>query len=315
MSGNAQSMMDKAYWQGAGQFQNDQNRLLQAGQAAGNLSNQNISALSGLAKTNADITTGAVNTGIGVANAYSQQAGALSNTNLMNTNALMQSGQMQQQQAQLPLTAQYQQWQQEQKWPFEMINFLNSAQRGLSQPTFQSGTSSTTASSGSSGSSSPSIAGSVLGVLSSANSIFGKDNKGGIERGIDAITGPAKEDPNAPGSMYPARGGYIKEYIERDNARRRRDYARGGAVSRYSVGGDVPVERGMMMRGRRPPMGPPGMPPGGMGGALPPGPFARQGGLSMGMPPMGGGAMPPPMRGGPLPRGGGDMAGILSMMR
>jgi hypothetical protein len=73
-----------------------------------------------------------------------------------------------------------------------------------------------------------------------------------------------------------------------------RPYARGGAVSRYDVGGSVPVERGMMMMNSRPPMPPPGMGvlPQGM---APPGVFSGGGGGG-GMP-----MMPPP--------------GALNMMR
>jgi hypothetical protein len=303
-AGTAATMMDKAWWSAANQFGSDQNRRLQGAGQLGNLANQAINTDMNLGKLNSDITTGAVNTGINVANAYSTQAGALQNVNMINNNALLQAGNQQQQQNQLPLTAQYQQWQQEQKWPFEMINFLNSAQRGLSIPTTQSGSSNTMGGSMSSGSGSnnPSIAGSVLGVASAVNTLGGKGNVGGLERGYDAIFGPgsiptpASQGVNigavgAPGGPFnqptQARGGRIGDRKWRRVPR----YYGGGAVSRYAVGGDVPVERGLMSRGR-PPM-PMGMPP----GALPPGPFAGGGGLSM------------------PPGGAPDMGGILSMMR
>jgi len=310
-AGTAATMMDKGYWQAANTFGADQTRLQQAGVGLGNLANQNMGALSNLAKTNADITTGAVNTGIGLSNAYAQQAGALSNINLMNTNALLQAGNQQQQQEQLPLTALYQQFQERQKYPFEMVNFLNAAQRGLNFPTTQSGSQVSQAGSSSGSTSTPSTAGSVLGVLSAANSLGGKGNVGGLERGYNALFGGSGDssatspstamnqwyqgtlpgtgaDWANTGGAGAARGGSLRA-IQRRVPR----FYRGGAVSRYAVGGDVPVARGMNLQ-NQPPMPPPGgMSPPSMG-ALPPSPFAASGGLSMPMmPPMPNGGVPP----------------------
>lgn len=298
-TGTAATMMDKAYWNAANVFGTDQSRLQQAGVGLGNLANQNMGALSNLAKTNADITTGAVNTGIGLSNAYAQQAGALSNINLMNTNALLQAGNQQQQQEQLYKTAAYQQFQERQQKPYTDVNFLNAAQRGLNFPTFQSGSQNSTMGSLAGSSSNPSVAGSVLGALSAVNSLGGKGNVGGLERAYNGIFGSGGSGsvntndvmrnaiPSDVWSDYGvtqgnARGGRIK---------RTPRFYRGGAVSRYAVGGDVPVAKGM----QGPPQ--PSMPPGVGGlppGALPPSPFARQGGLSLPqMPPMPNGGVPP----------------------
>lgn len=161
------------YWQGANQFNTDQSRMLTAGSTLGGLANQTQGTLGQLGTAAAGVQGQGITGATGLANAYSGLGGALSNLGLTNTNALLQVGNQQQQQAQQPLTAGYNQFQQAVQWPFQLVNFMNSAQRGLQIPTTTTTNSTTNATQTGSSESSPSAAGGILGTLGGLNSIFG----------------------------------------------------------------------------------------------------------------------------------------------
>jgi hypothetical protein len=351
-SGNAMTMENQAYWNAANQFNTDQSRMQSAGSQLGSLANTNMGALTNLASTNANITSGAINSGIGMAGAYSNLGGALSNTNLINNQALLAAGNQQQQQNQLPLTAQYQQFQQAQQWPFQMVNFMNAAQRGLTIPQYQSGQQSSTSGVTGSSTSNPSIAGDIFGTLGAINTLGSSTDAsgkttGGIPNIYNAVTGPSTSGqqygPPAPQQQTAARGGRIRGYAQggpafgpivsptMGGASRPRVPSIGalgkvgisglmgrrgtqGAQRKFDVGGSVPVKRGIMSR-KKPPA-PQGMgPPGGM----PMPPMGAPGGLPL--PPAAGrgalGGLPPPGPPGgiPMPPRGGPPPGALSAMR
>src|SRR5262245_42274023 len=211
--GQANTMANQAWWNAAGQFNQDMARRMQGGMNLGQLANTSQQTMGQLGQTAAGITSGAVNTGMGLAGAYSNLGGALSNLNLTNTNALLQAGQMQQQQAQLPLTAGYQQFQQAAQWPFQMVNFMNAAQRGLQIPTTTSSQSQMT--SGLTGQKSPSILGGILGTAQAGlglyNDIFGGKGggSGGTTGGGSNIYGPFEQGNVPMGFNQQKRGGYI----------------------------------------------------------------------------------------------------------
>jgi hypothetical protein len=331
MSGNSITAMNDAYKNAASIYASDESRQQAGGIAQTNAANTNMSALGDLASRNATITSGAVQNGINVGNAYSTQAGALSNLNLMNTNALLQAGNQQQQQNQLPLTAQFQQWQQEQQKPYTDASFLSNLQRGLQIPTTTTTNSTSTQGGYNTSSSTPSLPGQIMGGLSSVNTLGATtDAKGNTTGGLQNFGnwvgnqfGGSNNTPppqtidqeisnwsNYGTPATAARGGQIRRYAMGGQtfgpiteprgilSRRRRQ--------EYAVGGDVPVARGM--KSRNMPKGPPGA----LGGLPPPprppaagGPFGRSGGIPM--PP------PPPTAALPRPRDGG--LGALGMMR
>lgn len=238
------------YWNAAGQFNADQARLQQAGTNLGALSTSGIGAQGALGTQAAGITSGAVQTGTGLAGAYSNLGGALSNLGLTNANALLQVGNQQQQQAQNPLTAQYNQFQQAAQWPFQLVNFMNSAQRGLQIPSTtssQSNYNQNTTGYGSSGSS-PSILGGVLGGIGAAASLGsglgGLSGAGGLFSGTSLL---GAQGPIFGASLYNAGnwptqapnygGNPVYSIYRRGGSVGGRGYLRGGRVARRAMGG------------------------------------------------------------------------------
>lgn len=227
MMGQNQTAMAGNFWQGANQFNQDMNRYLQAGTNLGGLANNTMGALGQLGQTAAGIQNTGVGAGINLANAYSGLGGALSNLNMQNTNALLQIGNQQQQQAQNPLTAAYQQYLQQQQYPYNQLSWLANLSSGLRIPSTQNTQSTSTQNVSSN--SSPSILGSILGGASSIlgmgnvsnwlggqlSSLFGSGGGGGgaWPGGIESL----------PGNVYgPAPG-----------------RKRGGAIRGYASGGNV----------------------------------------------------------------------------
>ena len=307
-SGNAQTTMANNYWQGANQFNTDMSRFGQTGAQLGSLAGSSMGALGNLGSQAANVTSGAINSGTGLASAYSGLGGALSNMNQQNAGFLNQMGQQQQQQAQLPLSADYQQFQNAAQWPFQMVNFMNAAQRGLQIPTNQN--TQTQQSQSQSASSSASPFGSILAGAGALGSIPGVSDWVGKLFSGGSGTSP-QEQSGFPGASNGAhtgglrRGGAVSRFAQGGPAFGPTVEPRGvlsRRARRFAVGGSVPVVRGARdasmrrMQGRMQ-----GMPPGGaLGGA---------GGPPMGMPP---GALGGAGRGLPMPPPPG--AGALSMM-
>jgi hypothetical protein len=227
--GQANTALSQNYWNAANQFNTDMQRQMSGGLGMGQLANTTMGALGNLGQQAANITSGAVQTGTGLAGAYSGLGGALSNLNLTNTNALLQAGQMQQAQAQQPLTAAYNQYQQGVQWPYQMVNFMNAAQRGLQIPTTQTGTS--TAQRYGSAYGTPSPLSTLTGLGMAGASIYGATQGGGGGNPADAgVPGSDQAAQNAANTYGPVlvpgarRGGYI------------RNYRRGGPVHLQSGG-------------------------------------------------------------------------------
>lgn len=235
--GQAQTAAANNYWQGANQFQNDMNRQLAVGQGLSTAATNAQGALGSLGQTASTITSGAVNTGTGLSNAYGNTANQLSNLNLANTNALLQAGNQQQQFAQNPLTAQYQQFQQGVQFPYTQLSWLGNLSSGLRIPSTQNTQGTTTQTQ--SASSSPSILGGILGAGSMiagipgvgsalggmAGSLFG--GWGGQGPGGGNISGfPGGMGPTGPSGGAMSSQGWLSGYASGGDVRPARD-ARG----------------------------------------------------------------------------------------
>lgn len=248
MIGQNQSTMAGNWWNMANQFNQDQNRMMTAGINAGGLANSTMGALGQLGQTAAGIQSTGVNSGINTANAYSGLAGALSNLNNANSQALLQIGNQQQQQAQNPLTAAYQQYLTAQQYPYNQLSWLSNLSSGLRIPSTQNTQSTSTQNVSSN--SSPSILGSILG---GASSILGMGNVsnwlGGLFGGGGGGVTPSAT-PNTSGGMNGATwsvptgngfgvgsGGY--QFPAGSGGFGYGTYRRGGHISKYASGGNV----------------------------------------------------------------------------
>ena len=253
MLGQNQTAMAGNYWNSANQFNQDMNRYLQAGTNLGGLANNTMGALGNLGQQAAGVANTGVGAGINMSNAYSGLGGALSNLNLTNSNALLQVGNQQQQQAQLPLTAAYQQYQQGIQFPYQQLSFLNQLQQGLRIPSTQQTQSTQTQNVSSN--SSPSPLGGILGTIGSAMSIPGvSDWVGGLFKGnlgggtvtasptpnMGGVTGATWTPGTGPGTGYqfpPGSGGFGNGPL----TAKRGGHIRREAKRNYSAGGTVPV--------------------------------------------------------------------------
>lgn len=249
-AGAAQTAAANNYWQGAGQFNQDLNRQLQVGQGLGGLATGTQGALGQLGQTASGITSGAVNTGAGIANAYSQLGGQLSNLNLANTNALLQIGNQQQQQAQNPLTAAYQQYQQGVQFPYNQLSWLSNLSSGLRIPSTQTQQSYGTQTQ--SGGSSPSILGGILGAGSMIAGIPGVGSAlGGMASSLGSGIGnlfSGFQFNGMPGSTM--MGDLTNQANQQLATGNGRVWQRGGHIRGYASGGDVrPARDARGMRG------------------------------------------------------------------
>jgi len=240
--GQGMTMANQGYWNAANQFNQDQSRLQSGGLGMGQLANTTMGALGNLGQQAAGITSGAVNTGVGLAGAYSNLGGALSNLNLTNTNALLQSGALQQQQAQLPLTAQYQQFQQGIQWPYQMVNFMNAASRGLQIPQTMTSDQTTNRYSMAGSTQTPSLMSSILGTALGGLNLYGQANKifGG---GGTGNTGGS----DATGSPVPDSSGnnaFWNQVSGQMNAGDQQAIKKGGYIRGYRKGGKVRFDDG-----------------------------------------------------------------------
>lgn len=248
--GQAQTAAANNYWQGAGQFNQDLNRQLQVGQGLGNLATGSQGTLGNLGQTAANITGGAVNTGTGIASAFGNLGNQLSGLNIGNTNALLQIGNQQQQQAQNPLTAAYQQYQQGVQFPYNQLSWLSNLSSGLRIPSTQTqqGTSTQTQSA----SNSPSILGGILGAASLASGIPGVGEALGgmtssLGNGISNLFSGFQWNGMPGSSMMGDLTNQANQQLATGNGR---VWQRGGHIRSYASGGDVrPARDARGMRG------------------------------------------------------------------
>lgn len=235
MLGQNQTAMAGNYWQGANQFNQDMNRYLNAGTNLGGLANSTMGTLGQLGQTAAGIANTGIGSGINLSTAYSGLGGALSNLSNANTNQLLQMGNLQQQQAQNPLTAAYQQYLQQQQYPYNQLSWLANLSSGLRIPSTQTTQSSSTQNVASN--SSPSILGSIMGIGSMVGSIPGVGSwLGGLfgGGGSPSMTGFSQ----VPAGQYgPLAGNGITT-----------GFRHGGAVQRLATGG-LPARNALGMRG------------------------------------------------------------------
>jgi hypothetical protein len=271
-----------------------------AGAGLGGMANSTLGALTGAGQTAANITGGAINSGVGLAGAYSNLGNALSQNNLTNTNALLAAGNQQQTFAQNPLTAAYTQAVQQYQDPYAKLNFLRDASRGLMIPSTTNTQGTQTTSGSATGA--PSPAGALTGILSSVMSIpgvtdwmkgSGAATNGGPPAAGTVLGGTTSTgDPNNPYSVSTG----IPNYGPSDGSsglwQKKGGYISRPRARRYATGGNVPIAKGMLSNpgpSMRAMMGTQGRPP-----MMNPGMGQMMGPLSGPM------AIPPPMMGGAL---------------
>ena len=183
-----QTALANNYWQGANQFNTDQSRLQSAGLGLGNLANTTQGTYGSLANTAGNLANTALTGGINLGNAYSNLGTNVSNLGLTNANALLQTGNQQQQQAQLPLTAAYNQFEQGIQWPYQTTQWASQAASPWKIPTTVTNNSSSNSTSGTN--SSPSPFGSILSGITGVGSLFGSSAPGSsIFDGLGSIFG------------------------------------------------------------------------------------------------------------------------------
>lgn len=217
---NTQNALASGFFNSAQLAQGDLSRYGQLGATAGNLA---LGDLSGRTQLGAAQGANAINS----ANAFSNLGSTATNTGLNVNNALLAAGNQQQQQAQLPLTAAYEQFKEGQQWPYQTAGWAANTANQYSWPMRQNtqGWQSTQGSSSQEGS----ILGSVLGGLSTIGSLAipgagGASAIGNLMGGVGKMFGSAggAGAMPGPGTGYTyARGGYLRK-------------AHGGSVTRYS---------------------------------------------------------------------------------
>lgn len=156
------------------QFTSDQNRLAGLAGTAGNAAATSAGTLSGIGSAFGNL-------GIGGAGAFGNLGSASNSTNLANLNALLQTGNQQQQQAQNPLNFAFQQQQAANQYPFQLTGWGSGIAGATPVPTSSNTNSQSYGTT--TGTSSPSLAGGILGGLSSlvglGQGIFGGGSGGG----------------------------------------------------------------------------------------------------------------------------------------
>ena len=161
-----QTALANGYFNSANQFQTDQSRLAGLGQASATNAATGTGLLTNLGT--ASNNAGATNAGI-----FGQLGNNFSNNNLTNTNALLQVGNQQQQQAQNPLSFNYQQFLNQQNWPYQLLSWGTGIESGLKTPMTSTTNSTSNSSTNGSANSSPSGLGSLFGGLSAFQSLGG----------------------------------------------------------------------------------------------------------------------------------------------
>lgn len=197
-------------------FNADQARQLQAGQTAGGLANQDISTQAGLGQTAAGIQGTNTSAGLGIAQGQTGLGAATQQGGINDINALEQTGAVGQNTAQNQSNFNYNQFQQQQQYPWQVLQAAQGLGQGWQLPT-QSTTQSSSTSSVQQPQGSPfgQILGGALGLGSLATPGAGGTSAlgnifSGIKGWFSADGGyltPDKQKPFAQGGMVPTIAG------------------------------------------------------------------------------------------------------------
>lgn len=259
--------LESGYSTAGNLFNQDQNRQLSAGQTAGSLANSGIQTQAGLGQTQAAVQGANTSTGLGIAQGQQGLGAATQQGGINDINALEQTGAVGQNTAQNQSNFNYNQFQQQQQYPWQVLQ----AAQGLGQG-WQLPTNSQTSSSGTST------------VTQPQGSPFGQILGGAL--GAASLATPGAGGTSALGNIF----GGIKGWFSADGGYLTED------SKRYAQGGMVPTIGQMRKKmGPKPGMG---MMPTGMPGMPPMQPMAPN-------MPQPNGQVPQPGRGGaPYARGG-----------
>ncbi len=249
--GNAMTATSNNYNNLNQQFNSDQNRLANVGQAQGNLANQTMNQYGNLATTAGGLANMGSQQGLNVAQAGMNAAQTASGLGLANAGAQVNVGTQQQALDQQQRDYTEQQRQAGVQWPYQMVNFMRDAQGGLQIPTTQTASSTSTGTSANTGSTSP--FGSILGGISTIASIPGVgDFFGSMGNGIGNTLGGDAWDGMSSGSNLAALNTQALGNVAGGAA----GMKRGGHFSKqkakkFAAGGHAPVVKAMSQNTKR----------------------------------------------------------------
>lgn len=231
-SRTTQEALAKAYNSAAGIFQNDANRFGSLSGTVGNQANADRSAFTNLGTAQGQNAATGINSGVAQSNAYGNIGTQDLKNNLMATNALLQSGNQQQEIENWKNKFEYDQTQAGIQWPYQTNSWAADTINKYNWPTSTTTNSNSNSTRGGSQSSSNSPFSSILGGLAtvgslampgaSGSSVFGNifGSAGGGQVGGYTLAGN-----NASGSGWGAkRGGHFNTVRRRKPAA----FARGG---------------------------------------------------------------------------------------
>lgn len=226
--GNQANALESGYNTAGSLYESDANRAATNASTAGGLANTSINTTAGLGTDVANTASATQQGQIATGNAQAGLGTTIQNNALTGASALNTAGTQQQTQQQNVDTANQQQFQNQQNYPFQLLNWAQGVGTGWQLPSTTTGSSTTNATVNPS---QGSPFGQVVGGLSALGSLFGPSP--------------------TPGNK---RGGLIK------------GYARGGSLKpHFAAGGYAPtvqgIRNGSMQNRRAPPWGNPGAAP------------------------------------------------------
>lgn len=215
LNASDQGALSTAYQGANNMFNADQSRL---GALSGTVGNQAATS----AGTLAGIGTAAGNVGIGGAGAYGSLAAGQSGVNLANQNALLQTGNQQQQQAQNPLTFNYQQFENAAQYPYQLTGWGANIAGGLSGAVPSSSNTNSTSTQTGSQAATTSPFGSLLGGLSAFQGLGGVSGISSLFSGLGGAAGGAGGvgEGLASLAMLAKRGGHFNTIMSRSKGYR-----------------------------------------------------------------------------------------------
>ena len=216
--GNTTAGMYNQGYQTAGQqFQSDQARLAGLSGTVGGQAAQTQAGLTNLGSSVGNNVMGGVGTGINLGNAYAGLGTGQLNAGLLASNALLQTGNQQQQNQQQQDTANYNQWMQQLQWPYQVLGWGSGVVNQFQWPNgYSQQSSSTQPGSGAGGilgglATLGSLAIPGAGGASALGNIFGGLGSwfGGLGSGITDAGATAAGASVTAAAPYMKRGGYV----------------------------------------------------------------------------------------------------------
>lgn len=208
-----QQALQASYQNSMGAAQNDLSRFGQVGATQGNLALGQQNAYTGLGTAEGNQAMAGNSANVANANAYAGLGTGWLNNSLLGANAQLQVGNQIQQNAQNPLTAAYNQFEQAQQWPYQTAGWAANTANQYQWPMQQTSESSNTGTSAGQVSSTGSPIGTGLGLAAGVGSLFPQSNgstPNPVMSGNNGPLGGQQFGPPAPAK----RGGYFKGFAD-----------------------------------------------------------------------------------------------------